>query len=980
MTGTHSQAEHWQRLDEIFAAAVELPDDQRASYLDQATAGDTELRGAVERLLRADEQAQSFLQEPIESPWPSAPSDAAAPSDEVGGWIGPYKLLRHLGQGGMGAVYLGSRADQQYDRLVAIKLIRHGFESAEVRHRFLTERQALARLEHPNIARMYDGGTLDDGRPYLVMEYVAGRSVDQYCNHFELSIRDRLLLFGQICAAVQYAHQSLLVHRDIKPSNILVTDEGVPKLLDFGLAKPLASSGQAIDETRTGLRLLTPGYASPEQIRGQAITTATDVYSLGVLLYELLTGCRPYRLSGEETTGEIEQAICEQVPRRPSTVVGRADRAPGGDGDLTAAEQRATTPRRLVRQLRGDLDNIVLMALRKEPERRYTLVAHLAADLGRHLDRLPVRARPDTLLYRGQRFLQRNRLAAIAMTLILALTVAFVVALMEQVRATTEERDRSDQIAEFLLDTFEVSAPDAALGSNITARQLLDAGARRIGSELAGRPRLQATMLDTMGVAYHQLGLSAEAEALIEQSLEIRRQQFGPEHPEVAESLHNLAVVHHEAGEMDLARRQYQEALTMRRKLLGDGHLAVAESLEDLGIHYWWAGEFDQAEPMLQQSLAIRRQVFGKDHREIATVLSNLGVLQQQIGDPAAAEPLIREALDMRRRIFTGDHPDVMKSLVDLASLYLGAGDAAKALPLFQDALQMQRETMGETHPMFGNGLSYIAQCYEPLGRYEEAVEIYRRLIKLHHEIHETDHPNLLTASNNLAHVLHLMGDLDAAEALFRQTLQKRLEVFGEASPWVAQSRNSLGRLLRERGDLDAAEALFRQAMAGVAAALPEGHPARAYPSLEMARLLQDRGALTDSEELLRAGLGDLQRALASGHWRIAAVEAALGSNLAAQGRFAEAEPLLLASWPVLRDRRSDRDPRTRRAVRSLVELYHDWGQPEKAEDFAARLEGPVTRKLSFGAKSTGVDVESISNPNPVGGTPPAPSLDRGGS
>ncbi|HEV2843761.1 MAG TPA: serine/threonine-protein kinase, partial [Thermoanaerobaculia bacterium] len=432
--------ERWRTVDRIFAQALELPPAERAVFLDAACAGDAGLRRDVERLLGADERNDTFMERPAGELLGWRP---LAGEDEEGGRLGPYRLLRRIGGGGMGTVYLARRDDEQYQQEVAIKVLRAGLEATEAYHRFIAERQILARLQHPNIARLYDGGTTEDGRPFLVMELVDGLPVDQYCDQGQLNVDQRLGLFRRICSAVEHAHQNLLVHRDIKPGNILVTPDGEPKLLDFGIAKQLEPK-VATDSgplTRTGLRIMTPSYASPEQVKGEAVTTASDVYSLGVLLYELLTGRSPY--PSAEVTYEIERAICEQEPERPSVAVFRA----GAVSPEEIASARKARPQALQRRLRGDLDNIVLMALRKEPGRRYGSVAKLSRDLERHQEDLPVAARADTLRYRARKFVVRNRAgvaAAVAVFLLVSLlVVGFMARLIEQRHQVARERDKA---------------------------------------------------------------------------------------------------------------------------------------------------------------------------------------------------------------------------------------------------------------------------------------------------------------------------------------------------------------------------------------------------------------------------------------------------------------------------------------------------------------------------------------------------------
>jgi eukaryotic-like serine/threonine-protein kinase len=497
--------------------------------------------------------------------------------------IGPYRALKELGRGGMGRVYLAARADEQYQKRVAIKVIKAEVDRDEVVSRFRRERQILASLDHPNISRFLDGGATEDGRPYVVMEYVEGRAIDQYCDRESLSIPERLKLFRQLCSAVEYAHRNLIVHRDIKPGNILVTADGVPKLLDFGIAK-LVNPGLSGDGgTMTGLAM-TPEYASPEQARGEPVTTISDVYSLGVLLYLLLTGHLPYRLKTRQTL-DVLRAVCEAEPEKPSTAVGRTEDT-GGQA-LTAEEvsrTREASPEQLRRRLSGDLDTILLMALRKEPARRYPSVEALSEDLRRYLEGLPIKARKATFSYRTGKFLRRNWAGASGVAMVILLIVGFAVSTLVQSRQLRTERNKASRVSSFLVDLFKVSNPSEARGNTVTAREILDKGAARIRRELKEEPEERATLMDTMGTVYDELGLYDEAEGLLRESLEIRTRVLGNENPDVATSLDGLAKVLYRKNDYDGAEARYREALAMRRKLLGNEHPDVAETLNFLAL------------------------------------------------------------------------------------------------------------------------------------------------------------------------------------------------------------------------------------------------------------------------------------------------------------------------------------------------------------------------------------------------------------
>src|SRR5215475_6068257 len=627
--------ESWQRIENVFRTTVDRPADERDAYLTRACDGDEDLRREVLSLLEQG-TAEDFIRDPIAS---AALAFTAISNDDLTGErVGPYRVKRLIGRGGMGDVYEAERDDEQFRQQVAIKIIKRGMDTEFVRDRFLRERQILASIDHPHIARLYDGGATTEGLPYFVMEFVAGDRITAYCHRHQLSINEKLKLFRRVCSAVQHAHQKLVVHRDLKPSNILITEDGMPKLLDFGIAKMLSPDvSESHTRTDTALRLMTPEYASPEQARGQAVATTTDVYSLGVVLYELLTERRPFEFRTYSST-EIERAFCDTEIEEPSKVVGR----------------RTDAPTRLARQLAGDLDNIVLMAMRKEPERRYQSVEQFSEDVRRHK-------------------------AGVA---ILGLLLILGVAMSVQAARIGRERDRANQeaataqaVTQSLVAMFEVADPDKARGNVITARELLDRGTEKVVRELKNQPAVQAKLLDTIGQLYENIGLHDRAQPLLVEALKLRRQTLGNESLDVATTLNHLGEVARLKGDYARSEPMFREALTLRRKLLGAEHKDVAESLNRLGYLLVGRGNFSEAESSLREALAMRRKLLGDECAEVAESLYSLGELMRSTGKSHDAEILYRQALDLRRKCYGGDHPLVADSLDTLASVLQEQGD-----------------------------------------------------------------------------------------------------------------------------------------------------------------------------------------------------------------------------------------------------------------------------------------------------------------
>lgn len=555
--------ELWARAKALFDAALERPLDERARFVESAAEGDAALRIEVEWLLSAhyEAEADSFIDEPAIAPL----ADLHSERDWVGRLLGPYRVVGQIGRGGMGAVFRAVRDDDQYHKEVAIKVVMRGVDNDLVRERFRSERQILATFDHPNIARLLDGGSADDGSPYLVMELVDGEPITVYARNRPLAAR--LALFRQVCSAVSDAHRKLVVHRDIKPGNILVGRDGVPRLLDFGIAKIL-EGGPGGGATGLVRGMMTPEYASPEQVRGEPITTASDVYSLGVVLYELVTGVRPHRLVGRNLLDLAR--LHDAEPAKPSAVID-----PSWGPDWV----------KLRRRLRGDLDTIILKALRREPDRRYASVDQLAEDLERHLDGRPVLARPDTPAYRAGKFVRRHRAGVAAAA---ALTLAAAAAswnLAVQARRVARERDRAQEVSRFLIRLFRVSSPSEARGNALTAREVLDEGVSRVRDDLSGRPDVRATLLQTLGTAYQRLGLSDPAAQLLQESLRLRSEIREGESLDVAAALHELAGVLVVQGDLVGAERCYRRALAIRTRALGKGNpdtLATSAALADL--------------------------------------------------------------------------------------------------------------------------------------------------------------------------------------------------------------------------------------------------------------------------------------------------------------------------------------------------------------------------------------------------------------
>jgi eukaryotic-like serine/threonine-protein kinase len=913
-------AERWPEVEALLDAALDLPAPARAAFLDDASVGDAAVRAQVRRLLDLSGDAERFFAAPA-AELGAALLAVHAAGEHAGpplGHVGPYRVLGEIGRGGMGAVYLAERADEQYRMRVALKLVPLGLDTEHAQRRFIEERQILASLQHPGIARLLDGGVAADGRPYFAMEHVDGRPIDEYCTAHELSVEARLQLFCAVCDAVQYAHSRLVIHRDLKPSNILVTRDGDPKLLDFGIAKLLEPGVTARAEqlTRTGMRLITPEYASPEQLRGDVVSTASDVYSLGVLLYLLLSGRPPYT-APDRRPHELARAILEVEPLRPSAVA----------------------PASLRRRLRGDLDVIVLHALQKEPDRRYASAQALAADLKRHLRRLPVHARPDTVRYRAGRFVRRHR-AGVAATAVLLLSLTGGLAgTAWQARQARLQAERAEVARDFLIALFQASDPAESRGDEITARDLLDRGAARAGIDLVRRPELHAEMLGVLGGIYRDLGSYPRAEPLLREAAELRRATHGARHRETAAAQHELAQLLVLMGRRDDAEALHRQALEVRRSLFGAGHPEVAASLGALAAVIGRGGEHEQAERLHREAIAILSRHFGEEHALVADELDRLGSLLRAKGDFAGAEQVWRQTLELRHRVLGPDHLATATSTNNLALLLSDRGELPAAEALYREVLDFDLRRLGEEHPYTATVMNNLASVLRRRGELDEAERLYRRALAIDRKLHGDAHPKVATVLNNLAAVLRDRGDYAGSERLYREALATFRTVEGDRHPSVGTAHSVLAAVVYLRGDTAGAERLYRQALAILRDAFPDGHVRTSSALVGLGRLLVETGRAGQAEPLLVEAVEIRAKAYGREHARTSEARVELGACLLAQRRYADAETLLRESHAALATRSGPEDTRAlRRATEQLVTLHTAAGRGAEAERFRAML------------------------------------------
>jgi len=727
--------------------------------------------------------------------------------------IGPYLIRGKLGEGGFGIVYLAEQIEP-VSRRVALKVIKPGMDSRAVLARFETERQALAMMDHPNVAKVFDAGTTDEGRPYFVMEYIRGIPITEHCDRNRLGIDQRLEFFITVCEAVQHAHQKGVIHRDLKPSNVLVyyqDDKPVPKVIDFGVAKAIDQRLTATSLfTEIGQLVGTPAYMSPEQadMTAQNIDTRSDIYSLGVLLYELLTGSLPIDLRTIRSAAfqEIRRIIREVDPEKPSTRF-RGLLTSGGEDSVRAgefAQKRRVDAHALAGLLSGDLDWITMRALEKDRTDRYATASEFAADIRNHLSNRPVVAGPQGASYHLRKFVQRNKGVVTTVLLVfLSLCLGLAGTALSYSRAL-KERDRADREAEtsrfvsdFFVGLFELADPSESLGQTMTVRDVLDEGARQIRLEHGKQPLLQARLMSTIGRLYLNLGLHNEAAELQEAALRIRRAELGDEHLQVAQSLFDSASVHLARGDYEKARSEHEQALRIRRELAGDNSTPVADSLRELGVTRLWAGDFSEAKRLIQDSLRRFRSLAESPREKVASTLRMLGYVQHRQGRYDAAEGSYREALRTYQLVHGDNHPDIALTKHYLANLLQYKGDRVAAKAMYREVLEMyQTYYAGKDHPNMASYLNNFGGVLNELDQFEEAEQMLVAALEMHRRLHGDEHPAVAGDLSTLAVIKRNQGEYQDAESLFRTAIEIRKKLLGADNEWVGISRSSLGQCL----------------------------------------------------------------------------------------------------------------------------------------------------------------------------------------
>jgi tetratricopeptide (TPR) repeat protein len=842
------------RVEELLAELLDRSPEEQGVFLDEACRDDPALRREVLELLGLHDQAASFFEDLSRDIVTAAPLEIEN-ADRPQIQIGPYRTLEAIGRGGMGVVYRAERVDGAFDQKVALKLLHRDMETPELRARFLAERQLLARLSHPSIARLQDGGVTEEGRPYFVMELVDGQPITRYCERHELSVEKALRLFLHVIHAVSYLHRNLVVHRDLKPSNIFVDQSGQPKLLDFGIAKLLADAPDGGGPTRTGELLMTPEYAAPEQLEAAPVTTATDVYALGVVLYELLVGRRPY----DGTAG----AIPRDLPPTPSSALRSLlrDEPPAGPPAASPSFRAALARRRIS----ADLDNICLMALRPEPDARYPSAEQLGQDIERFLEGEPVRARKGTLAYRLGKFARRHRRGVVAAAGGLALLVAGFVHerglrdQAEQARIDAQRQaTKAEAVSGFLGNLLSSASPAKAQGSEVTVADVLEQATARLAdrTELAGQPLVEAAVRRTIGNTYMSLGRHTDAREHLERAVELLG-GLESRDPEALAAAADLAVVYQNLTLHDRAEAIVRRVLEVRIETLGEAHPLSLDAMNRLGNILFAAGRYDELEPIDRRTLQIRRRVLGPDHPDTLRSLNGLGATLFTAGRYAEAAELFEEALAGQRRQLGDSHPDTLALESNLAATYLEIGRYREAESLLREALSGRIRVMGPDHADTALSRHNLGATLLQEGRYEEAAEQLQLAMATRERL-PGDQKWFLFSRSHLADVRREQGRLEEAEALYVSTLKTQRERFGIEDEDTLKTMAGLAELRLRQGRLDAGEKLIVETLAVQTRVRGETHADTILSLTTLARIHNRQGrfasALEASEKAIETG------------------------------------------------------------------------------------------------------------------------------
>ena len=935
------EPERWTRVEQLYHAALEVTESQREAFIEETCAGNEALMREVRTLLAQPQAPDSFLEAPAlevvaRALAMSAVAGAGAETghaDPAGGApaipaaIGRYRVVRLLGEGGMGAVYEAEQ--EQPRRIVALKVIKPGYATAETLRRFQHESQALGRLHHPGIAQIYEASTADTGfgpQPYFAMELIRGQPLPEYAGAHQLNSRDRLAIMARVCDAADHAHRRGVIHRDLKPANILVDETGQPKILDFGVARVTGSDAQLTRQTTLGQLVGTLAYMSPEQVLGDplAVDTRSDVYALGVILYELLAGKLPYNVD-RKTLPEAVEIIREEEPAHLSSI----DRG-----------------------YRGDIETIAAKALEKDRARRYSSAADLAEDIRRYLADQPITARPPSASYQLQKFVRRHKaFVAGATAVFLVLAAGVVASSVEVVRARAEKRRADVETAtaqavnDFLQNDLlaqasaaNQSGPSTRPDPNLTVRTALDRAAARIAGKFDRQPAVEGAIRSTIGHTYGSLGLFPQAQKQLERALDLERRVLGTNDPETLRTMSRLAQVFFFQGKYVQAEALDSQVVDTERRVLGPEHPDTLLSMYDLAIARFEDGKFAPAEALLRQTVDIQRRVLGPEHRDTLMSMGGLGNMFFSQGKFAQAEAIDSQTVQVERRVLGPEHPTTLVAMDNLASAYGAQGKYAQAEALHRQTLEIERRVLGPEHPSTLSAMDNLAQNDRKLGNYAQAEVLASQALDISRRLGGAQSRRALYYTSELAAVYSAEGKYAQAQALLRQALETLRKVLGPDHPITLNALSVAASMYQRQGKYALAETYAAQALAGLRHVAGSDDPDTISETADLALAYQSQKKFSESEPLAREAVaGD--RKMQPDNWQRFRAESLLGASLAGQKKYAEAEPLLLEGYQGMlarKERIAAPDRYQLDLARGWIfQLYQAWGKPDKAAEWS---------------------------------------------
>ncbi|MCB9249981.1 MAG: serine/threonine protein kinase [Ignavibacteriales bacterium] len=803
----------WEKVEKLFEEAIELDKDKRISFLKNKCGNNKKLFDEVVSLLEADENVNPVLDKKA--------SDIINIEEKInfiGQQIGVYKIIKEIATGGMGSVFLAERCDGIFEQKVALKIIKPGLSTIPIIRRFQHERQILANLQHPNIARLFDGGVTEDRRPFFTMEYVDGIPIDEYCDKNKLTINERLNLFIKVCEAVQYAHNNLVIHRDLKPSNILIKNDGTLKLLDFGISKVLSAESNNQDLptiTQAEINLMTPEYSSPEQIKNTQISVSTDVYSLGLILYKLLSG-KPAHEFKTRSFHEYEKVVCEQKIPTPSTVLVKSNEQIEESVLFDISQNRKISLSKLKKVLNGDLDNICMMALRKEPERRYASAEMLAYDIERYLNSLPILARKESFIYTSKKFIVRHKAAVITAAVLFfivnGLILFYTIQLKNERDRATFEAKKSEQVASFLQELFLVSDPDESKGETITARELLDRGAKNLKSSLETEPEIKAKLQNTIGKVYTNLGMYNSAEDIF-QSIKENSNLEKLDKETYISTLINLGSIYRLRGKFKLAEDILMNAKSRCEKYLKKNNPLFGDCFLNLGGYYYEMGVFDKSYNFYKKAEQVYKFNFGEENSQFVDAIYSLAILEFDEGNSKKSDSLYRKALEINLKINGEINATTATIQNGLASVLRHTGEFEESKTLYQKVLKTRIKLFGNNHPDVAHTLNHLSRLYYNQEEYEKAEPLARRALEIRENLYNENHPEVMASRSSLAGTLIGLKKYYEAEKLYRLAHKAAVETLGENHPYTPAILGNIGIALMEQKKYSEAEKYISQSI-----------------------------------------------------------------------------------------------------------------------------------------------------------------------